>query len=56
MIEMRWHEGMERHQDGYMFGPIRRLQYRYKYPEEHMRVDAYPPRDWIWSDWIDVEG
>lgn len=54
MVEMRWHNRMKLHEDGYMYGPIRVLQYRYKYPEQDSRVNAYPPRDWIWSDWKDV--
>ena len=66
MIELRWAtrptdtEG----RDGPIFftdhinqperGYMRILQYRYRYPEPESRVNAYPPRDWIWSDWLDV--
>jgi hypothetical protein len=44
MIELRW---VGKH------GSIK-LQYRYRRPNLADRLNAYPPQDWGWSEWIDV--
>jgi hypothetical protein len=66
MIEMRW---IKRIVGDSRKGPIffqdntfaseeiaytRVLQYRYRQPKMTDRVGAYPPRDWEWSEWIEV--
>jgi hypothetical protein len=38
-------------------GQHKKLQYRYKTPHAEFGMygaEYYPPKDWGWSDWIDV--
>lgn len=56
MIEMRWQMKMRHHDDGYLCGPFKVLQYRYRFPQPESAVNSYPPRDWEWSEWLDVKG
>jgi hypothetical protein len=59
MIEMRWivvpagsGRGLIGGSDGQMHESV--LQYRYRVPAYTQSIDAYPPRDWEWSEWQDV--
>lgn len=53
MIELRW---LTRLNTAPGVGPweVRVLQYRYRYPQITQVIDAYPPKEWGWSEWQDV--
>lgn len=44
MIELRW-----------VYEKPGLLQYRYRRPEGSTFINAFPPTDWEWSEWIDVK-
>ncbi len=48
MIELRYlvKESIE--------GAMYVLQYRYRYPLQNDSIHAYPPTDWVMSEWINV--